>query len=82
LVRTIFPKGAIAESVPFAALAVPGSGRSLSIAYAWHFKRYQDEQPKEEREACARLEELAKAQRNGLWRDSSPIPPWDWRGRK
>jgi endonuclease YncB( thermonuclease family) len=51
----------------------------LRDGMAWHFKRYQDEQPLEEREAYGQMEEWARAQRNGLWRDKQRIPPWDWR---
>ncbi len=27
------------------------------------------------------LEEAARSQRAGLWADSSPVPPWEWRER-
>ena len=30
----------------------------------------------------AALEKDAKAKREGLWADSSPVPPWEWRNRK
>jgi endonuclease YncB( thermonuclease family) len=28
------------------------------------------------------LEEEARASRLGLWRDETPVPPWEWRHRK
>jgi endonuclease YncB( thermonuclease family) len=28
------------------------------------------------------LEELARASRKGLWADSNPMPPWEWRRRR
>lgn len=46
---------------------------------AWHFKRYENEQPLEDRLAYAKAEEVARSAKNGLWSDSNPIPPWEWR---
>jgi endonuclease YncB( thermonuclease family) len=46
---------------------------------AWHFKRYENEQPLEDRLAYAKAEEAARAAKNGLWSDPNPIPPWNWR---
>lgn len=47
--------------------------------YAWHFKRFANEQPPEERVEYSRAEEDARAAKRGLWRDQDPVPPWDWR---
>jgi len=45
---------------------------------AWWYKQYAPEDS-ELRDS----EEKARRYRRGLWRDSSPIPPWVWRhGRK
>lgn len=41
---------------------------------AWHFRRYA---PRERR--LIQLEEEARDARRGLWRDSEPVPPWEWR---
>lgn len=41
--------------------------------YAWHYKRYSDD------EAYAELENNARLNRYGLWRDAHPIAPWNWR---
>lgn len=49
---------------------------------AWHYKKYMNEQPLDDRLAYTREEEAAKASRKGLWQDKSAIPPWDWRHRK
>lgn len=51
----------------------------LTQGLAWHFKRYADEQPEEERERYSFSEDEAKARRVGLWSDPDPIPPWEWR---
>jgi len=40
---------------------------------AWHYKKYSND------EEYARLESIARASRIGLWSDSNPIAPWDWR---
>jgi len=41
---------------------------------AWHFVRYA---PDDERLAV--LETAARQGKFGLWSDSKPIPPWEWR---
>lgn len=46
---------------------------------AWHFKRYENEQPLEDRLAYARAEQDAREARAGIWTDSEPVPPWEWR---
>lgn len=46
---------------------------------AWHYKTYEREQRPEDREAYAAAEAQARRNRVGLWRDSSPVPPWDFR---
>jgi len=40
---------------------------------AWHFKRYSKDL------LYARLELEARRNKIGLWRDSNPVAPWDWR---
>lgn len=47
---------------------------------AWFYPRYCLEQP-----ICGemrRLEKKARAAGRGLWRDKSPVAPWDWKRRK
>lgn len=48
---------------------------------AWHYKRYEFEQNPEERETYSDAEKGARAERHGLWLDSSPVPPWQFRRR-
>lgn len=43
--------------------------------WAWHYKQFSDD------ETLARAELDARARRVGLWKDPSPIPPWQYRGR-
>ena len=45
----------------------------------WHYKKYQNEQILDDRLSYNAAEELARASRIGLWIDSEPMPPWDWR---
>jgi endonuclease YncB( thermonuclease family) len=51
----------------------------IETGMAWHYKRYEREQLPEDRVAYARAEETARAERRGLWRDSRPVPPWEFR---
>lgn len=46
---------------------------------AWHYKRYQNEQTPDERRRYARAEQDARAKREGLWQDTHPVPPWEYR---
>ena len=53
-------------------------GRSLNRelvrnGYAWWYRRYSDDP------VLRRLEEEARRERRGLWRDKNPIPPWEFR---
>lgn len=45
----------------------------VRTGYAWHFKRYSDD------EAYAALENNARENRLGLWADEHPVAPWNWR---
>lgn len=51
----------------------------IKLGMAWHYKRYQSEQPKEDRETYSQAEQSAKSQSLGLWKDTNPIPPWEFR---
>jgi endonuclease YncB( thermonuclease family) len=54
----------------------------LTTGMAWWYRFYADEQPEEERGQYEFAEFEAKAKGAGLWRDESPVPPWDWRAAK
>lgn len=51
----------------------------VKAGLAWHYKQYQKEQSSEDREVYSRAEEQARADQKGLWADSAPVPPWEWR---
>lgn len=53
----------------------------IEAGLAWHYKRFQLEQPLEDRLTYTRAEDAAKSARRGLWTDHAPIPPWEWRRR-
>ena len=46
---------------------------------AWHFTRFSNTRPIQESRSYAAAQRSAQEQRIGLWRDKSPIAPWDWR---
>jgi micrococcal nuclease len=53
-------------------------GRSLNqelvrAGYAWWFRQFSDD------ETLGQLEEEARMFRRGLWAESNPIPPWEFR---
>lgn len=59
-------------------------GRDMNIeqvkaGVAWHFKKYEDEQPPEDRRTYAAAEQEARAAGLGLWSDAKSIAPGDWR---
>lgn len=46
---------------------------------AWHYTAYAMEQAPADREAYASAEVEARAQRRGLWRESTQSAPWEFR---
>jgi endonuclease YncB( thermonuclease family) len=54
----------------------------IKLGMAWHYKQYQSEQPKEDRDNYAQAEQSARAQVLGLWNDKSPTPPWEFRRQR
>ena len=45
----------------------------------WHYKKYQNEQPLDDRLSYGRAEDVARTSRVGLWADAGAVPPWEWR---
>lgn len=54
----------------------------LTIGLAWHYKKYEKEQPEEERGQYSFAEFEARGKRVGLWVDAESVPPWEWRHRE
>jgi endonuclease YncB( thermonuclease family) len=46
---------------------------------AWVYTQYLRELPAEDRKLYLEAEREAKSERRGLWRDTDPEPPWQWR---
>ena len=60
------------------------NGRDINLiqiqsGLAWHYKKYQKEQSVEDRHAYASAEDAARGAGLGLWGESNPVPPWDFR---
>ena len=51
----------------------------IKAGLAWHYKQYEKEQAYDERLRYAALEQQARARREGLWQESEPQPPWEFR---
>jgi micrococcal nuclease len=45
----------------------------LRAGMAWHYRQY------DKSEKLTQLEQEARAAKRGLWADSTPTPPWEWR---
>ena len=60
------------------------NGRDINLSqvlsgYAWHFKRYQNQQSRSDREAYSKAEFYAEENELGLCGEKNPIAPWKWR---
>lgn len=55
--------------------------QQIKSGLAWHYKKYQDEQPLADRDTYSVSESNAKSQQLGLWSDAQPTAPWDYRKR-
>ncbi len=51
----------------------------IQNGYAWHYKKYQKEQPLRDQITYAQAEVNARSSLTGLWTEPYPIAPWDWR---
>lgn len=56
--------------------------RQVELGLAWHYKAYAKEQEPSDRATYTRAEDRARSERLGLWSESAPTPPWDFRHRK
>jgi endonuclease YncB( thermonuclease family) len=51
----------------------------VEAGMAWHYKKYQGEQSPSDRVKYSDAEREARMRKIGLWRDTNPISPWDYR---
>jgi endonuclease YncB( thermonuclease family) len=52
---------------------IDANAEQVRRGMAWAFDRYVKDR------SMYTLQERARATRLGLWSDSSPVPPWEWR---
>jgi endonuclease YncB( thermonuclease family) len=52
------------------------NAKMVEDGWAWHFKKYNDE------ERLAKLEDAARKAKRGLWADETPLAPWEYRARQ
>lgn len=52
------------------------SAEQVKMGMAWVYRKYSKDK------TLLPLEDEAKSQRRGLWADSRPTPPWEWRHSK
>ena len=67
----------------------PRCGKTLDVGLAqitdgmaWWYRYYAKEQTPEDRGRYESAENEARLRKRGLWRDTDPVPPWDWRHKK
>jgi len=53
----------------------------VRAGFAWHFKRYEDEQSEADRRIYDAAEKDARSAKKGLWKDLIPLEPWLFRER-
>lgn len=51
----------------------------VRLGLAWWYRKYQSEQTIQDRDRYNQTEAEARTAGRGLWEDSKPIPPWEWR---
>ena len=56
--------------------------RQIKLGLAWHYKKYEKEQDVEDISIYADAEYLAQRDKLGLWADTNPTTPWDFRKQK
>ncbi len=54
----------------------------ITMGRAWWFRKYAKEQSPEDRQRYETAEREARAEKRGLWRDGTAVPPWEWRDGK
>ena len=54
----------------------------IIAGFAWHYKKYQNEQTASDRQLYAHAEKEARGAKRGLWQDPQAIAPWDYRAAR
>jgi len=79
--------GKVMVAAPNACPAVqPDCPKTLDVGlaqivggYAWQYRHAEGEQTPQDRAAYSFAEKVARSKRVGLWADTAPMPPWQWR---
>lgn len=53
--------------------------QQVKDGFAWHYKKYELEQPPEDRKTYSEAEINARKAGLGIWKQPNPTPPWAWR---
>lgn len=53
--------------------------QQVCAGYAWVFREFVADLAAQELRTYLDCEQAARAERRGLWRDSRPLAPWEWR---
>ena len=56
--------------------------RQVQAGYAWWYEYYKLDQSETDQQAYSAAEQQARGSRVGLWSESAPINPYDWRQGK
>lgn len=54
----------------------------VKAGMGWWYRKYKKEQTAQQRTDYETAGAVAKTNRVGLWQDTEPVPPWDWRAAK
>ena len=54
----------------------------VRAGFAWWYREYAKEQAADEREVYELAEKAARETKRGLWAESKPVPPWEWRAAR
>lgn len=54
----------------------------VRLGYAWHYTKYEREQSAKDRSLYNAAQGIARQERLGLWKDSNPVAPWDFRASR
>jgi len=54
----------------------------IKAGFAWHYKKYEEEQNEKDRKIYAEAEIAARDAKKGLWQMPNPTAPWDYRAQQ
>jgi endonuclease YncB( thermonuclease family) len=54
----------------------------IRAGLAWHYKKYQKEQPESDRILYSEAENNAREAKRGLWQDPHALAPWEYRAAR